>query len=60
MRWMKGRCGCGKDHLNINLYGFDWIIVGLIIGAILCFPLGCTYGIAKQQMVEMKAWEDGR
>jgi hypothetical protein len=57
MQHLKGKCKCGADLQTIILKGFDFIIIGLIIGAIMCFPLGCTYGISQQKLKEMETWE---
>lgn len=60
MRWMRGKCECGEDHVNLHFNGFDWIIAGLIIGGIFCFNLGVTQGINEQKQAETQAWEDER
>ena len=56
MKILRGKCKCGEDHINYNFYKFDWIVIGLIIAAIICFPLGCTHGMGKQKQIEMEKW----
>jgi hypothetical protein len=58
MKWMRGKCACGKDHTEIKLNGPDWIIIGLLIGLLFFTPMGCTIGMSKQKQIEMSEREE--